>query len=561
MKYVLDFETRNEEPATVWLWVALDMESEEKQIGFNIKTCFDWMNSLEDHSSIYIHNLKFDGEFLKWCFLENNIEFVRNNKSLKKCEATTVISNLNEFYQMTYRNKKAKFIKLYDSYKQLPMRVEELPKAFGLEDSKGEIDYNKYRPINYIPTDNEIDYCVKDCKIVKDALNKFWSLTVHHKNTLSSASYEAFMNTLTPKEEATYFSDWKKYATIELDNEIRKSYRGGFCRVNPLYAGKILNNVYYYDVNSMYPYQMTDKRLPFGLPLHGFGQYKYDAKYPLYLQKIKVICEVKQNKAPTVLLNNGLALNQYLTTTKGEILELTLTNIDLKRFYKNYDIIKIEYIEYWKFMAKKGIPNKFILPLYEGKLKYKKLGNKPAEQVCKLQMNSVSGKFGENPVRYNRIPVKIENNKIIYEEYTTDSRGKMKYLPFITFITSYSREYIFKLIDKIGYKNWVYSDTDSIMSLISFEDKYIDNTELGKFKLETCFEKLKVIGPKTYLGTTQNHKKVVKVCGATEAIKAVDFDDFNANMVIPNGRRMAKRVKGGIKIVDAPFTIKERQTN
>ena len=521
----------------------------------------NWMNNICENSSIYIHNLKFDGEFLKWCFLENNIEFVRNDKPLKKCQATTVISNLNEFYQMTYRNKRAKFIKLFDSYKQLPMKVKDLSKAFGLKDYKGEIDYNKHRPINYLATDEEIDYCVKDCKIVKDALNKFWSLTLFHKNTLSSASYEAFLNTLTPVENATYFSDWKKYATIELDSEIRKAYRGGFCRVNPLYAGKTLNNVYYYDVNSMYPFQMTDKKLPFGLPLHGVGKYEYDAKYPLYIQKIKVNCSVKRNKVPSVLLNNGIVLNQYLIDTNNEMLELTLSSVDLKRFLKNYNISRIEYVEYLKFRAKKGIPNKFILPLYEGKLKYKKTKNKPAEQVCKLQMNSVSGKFGENPIRYNRRPVRIENDKIIYEEYTTDARGKMKYLPFIVFITAYSREYIFKLIDKIGYKNWVYSDTDSIMSLVPLDDTYIDNTELGKFKLETNFIKLKVIGPKTYLGLTQNSEKVVKACGATEAIKKVNFDEFSANMVFPNGRRMAKRVKGGIKIVDAPFTIKERQAD
>lgn len=564
MRYVVDFETRNEEPATVWLWVAMDMETEEVYKGYEFATFFDWINALNEKTEIYFHNLAFDGKFVLWFFLEHWVEFVEQGVPLKKRQATTIISNLNVFYSLTYRNDKGKFIKMFDSYKLLCSKVEDLPQRYDLEVKKGSIDYNKHRPYGYRATKNELEYCINDCKIVKLSLIHLENNTSVRKSTMSAISYQSFLDTLSINQKYEYFEWWEKFTPVEVDQEIRKAYRGGFCRVNPQYAGKDLKDVYYYDVNSMYPYQMCDKRLPYGPPVHEKGEYKYDPKYPLAIQKIQVSCKIKNKKVPTILLNYTSRNSTYLIDsfdpeTNKAYIELSMTNIELKRFKKHYEIERIIYIEYWKFKAKKGIFDNYIPKLVEERTIYKKKGNKPASEACKLQMNSLSGKFGENPIKVNKIPIGVESGKIKYKEQKIINRYKKKYLPMIIFITAYSREYIFSVIDKIGYDNWVYSDTDSIMSLVTFPKELLHNTKLGKFKLEDKFVKLKVIGPKTYYGVRSNNENVIKAAGATDAIQLVKYEDFIEGMVVEGGRHMAKNVQGGIKIVDAPFTIRQKQ--
>ena len=282
------------------------------------------------------------------------------------------------------------------------------------------------------------------------------------------------------------------------------------------------------------------------------------------MKEIEVTCKLKDKKVPTILLNYTSRSSTYLIDsfnleTNKDKIELSLTNIELKRFKKHYEILDMYYIEYWKFKAKKGIFDNYIPKLVEERTKYKKKSNKPASEACKLQMNSLSGKFGENPIKVNKIPIAIENGKIKYKEQKIINRYRKKYLPMIIFITAYSREYIFSVIDMIGYDNWVYSDTDSIMSLVPFPKELLHKTILGKFKLEDKFIKLKVIGPKTYYGVRYNKENVIKAAGATDAIQLVKYEDFIEGMVVEGGRHMAKNVQGGIKIVDAPFTIRQKQ--
>ena len=60
----------------------------------------------------------------------------------------------------------------YDSLKIIPMSVKAISKAFNLEETKLQIDYNKERSReNYVLTDEEKEYIKNDVVIVAKALN------------------------------------------------------------------------------------------------------------------------------------------------------------------------------------------------------------------------------------------------------------------------------------------------------------------------------------------------------------------------------------------------------
>lgn len=100
---------------------------------------------------------------------------------------------------------------------------------------------------------------------------------------------------------------------------------------------------------------MYEKLLPFGEPIFFEGKYKEDICYPLYIQRIICSFELKEGKIPTIQIKNTKSFfipTEYLISSDNQIVELTLTNIDLKLFFEQYNVYELEYICGWKFKRK-----------------------------------------------------------------------------------------------------------------------------------------------------------------------------------------------------------------
>lgn len=123
-----------------------------------------------------------------------------------------------------------------------------------------------------------------------------------------------------------------------------------------------MENITVLDVNSLYPSVMYEKMLPFGEPIYYEGKYKEDNIYNLYIQMITCSFEIKKNKIPTIQLkkNFNFKANEYLESSKGEIVCLVLTSIDLKLFLEQYNVENLEYVSGWKFRSLNGIFKSYI---------------------------------------------------------------------------------------------------------------------------------------------------------------------------------------------------------
>jgi hypothetical protein len=173
LKFTADFETTgNNKEVRVWAWVLIDIDTCKLYAkGTDIQSFFKTLECL--NSVVYFHNLKYDGEYNISYLLMNGY---KHNSTKNKKTFDTLITDDLKFYSITtyYKKMNRKYLKttFYDSYKKLPFKAEKIAKSFKLPIVKGEIDYEKYRPIGYKPTNKEWTYVINDALIIAMALKK-----------------------------------------------------------------------------------------------------------------------------------------------------------------------------------------------------------------------------------------------------------------------------------------------------------------------------------------------------------------------------------------------------
>lgn len=220
-KYTADFETAIwlENKTYVWAWAICSIDNENKiEYGNNIDEFMRWCYKNRG-STVYFHNMKFDGEFLIYWLLKHGYKHVEK-ENVENNTFTTLISNMSQFYSITvyYKvyNKRYEKITFIDSLKIIPFSVEEVAKCFDLPISKLKIDYGKERPEkNYIMTKEEKAYIKNDVLIMAKALELLFNQDLT-KMTQGSNAVCDYKKTI--KNYSRYFPELDR----ELDAEIRK---------------------------------------------------------------------------------------------------------------------------------------------------------------------------------------------------------------------------------------------------------------------------------------------------------------------------------------------------
>lgn len=289
-KFTADFETATweENETWVWAWATCEIGNEENlQIGNNIDDFIEYLKK-EKNPKVYFHNLKFDGEFLIYWALTHGFTHVQKKEDIKDMTFTTLISDMGQFYSICLyfkkdKNRNVKKITFFDSLKIIPFSVSEIAKSFGLPISKLEIDYKKKREKGYILTDEEKEYIKNDVLIVAKALNQIFNEGLT-KMTEGSNALSDFKKIISENKFEHYFIQLDK----KLDEELRKSYKGGFTYLSPEYKEKDVEKGIVLDVNSLYPSVMHEEKYPFGNPVFFKGKYEEDNIYDLYIQVIRL---------------------------------------------------------------------------------------------------------------------------------------------------------------------------------------------------------------------------------------------------------------------------------
>ena len=567
-KYTADFETATwlKDETYVWAWAICEIGNINNIIiGNDIDEFIKWC--IENHNTtLYFHNLKFDGEFIISYLFNHGYEYIKDRKEKRDKTFTTLISDMGLFYSIEVyfhvKGKKTKKITFIDSLKIINRSVEEIPKMFGLNIEKLELDYNTPREKGYILKDYEKDYITNDVKIVALALEVLFKENLESM-TIGSNALKDFKKIHSIRKYQRMFPE----LNYEIDHDMRQAYKGGFTYLNPIYKEKDVGEGVVLDVNSLYPSVMYEKPMPIGEPFFFEGEYKEDKVYPLYIQMITCCFELKEGRIPTIQIKNSKIFmeNEYLDSSNGELITLVLSNIDLKLFLEQYNVYELTYECGWKFKAMNGIFTEYIDKWIKVKIEATKSGNKGMRSLAKLMLNSLYGKFATSLDIQSKIPY-LENGIVKYYLSEKETR-KGLYLPIGIFITSYAREKTIRTsqaikdysIKKYGKDMYIYSDTDSIHTLLPIEELKqfcdIDDVALGKWAWEASFDKARFVRQKCYLESINGEVKITCAGMPKECYKYVEWEKFREGFTC-GGKLTFKHVVGGVKLVETDFTIK-----
>ena len=295
----------------------------------------------------------------------------------------------------------------------------------------------------------------------------------------------------------SYF--WKSDYRKDLYDFTRKSYTGGRTEIFKM-KGK---NLYYYDFNSLYPHICVKNQFPH--PDKFFVIDDCDIKYfnSDIRDKLMYIIEAtvyEKDKYPIL----GIKYEDSLRFFRGKKTGVWCST-EFQRFLKKEEnhLIKIHKIRV--YYETHNIFDFFFETLYYDRLKAKKKGLVSEAYRDKIIMNSLTGKFGQNPIREGwtlATEEMLNSNQLLDNpkeviHYTLVSMIKQEIellkdymlIEYSSFITSDAKgmikEDLIDLIVSLGGEVY-YCDTDSIFCDIPLEiyKPEMINEKLGGLKNE-----------------------------------------------------------------------------
>lgn len=612
LRYVADFETNNHaEDCRVWGAGIAEIPATQHgtvnvQHFNNMKDFLSFLSNQEKTHEVYFHNLKFDAQFLIHELLSNGFTYDENLSESNTFR--TLITGTNTFYCMEIcwsaqvkkngKNKKTgeqKYLtkrvvtKIVDSFKKIPLSVEKMGKAFGFDIQKGSIDYNAIRPVGHELTEEEKAYITNDVEIVARALSVFIEQGFT-RMTLSADALKSFKQSMSGQVGEKADQIYRKYFPIidtEKDEWIRLAYKGGLVQIKKGEEEKIQGKGMTLDVNSLYPSVMKYAWLPYGAPIEYNGFYydevnaRYHQSHPLFIQEFYCSFKLKANR-PAIAQQKAFFKDiEYME--EGFMQHMHMTSIDLELFFECYDVTDFVPLRGMAFRCHRGFFDNYIDGWMAVKEEATKTGNKAMRQISKLFLNSLFGKFSTDTKSFVNVPYLDEKTGIVKYKTVEGQQKQVQYTAMSAFITSYARQTLVHAMIQ-EWDRLVYVDTDSI-HLKGWErpNLYIDDVELGAWKIEGYWTSGKFIKNKAYLecyvqkvtgmdeetgelefkritneadlDSIESEELEVKCSGMTDDIKPfVTFDNFQVGSTF-EGKRLMKTVAGGRIIQEVAFTI------
>jgi hypothetical protein len=527
---------------------------------------------------VYAHNLSgFDGIFLL-------------NHLLPFGKVEPIIFN-SKLIAIKVRLINGKTITFKDSYLLLPASIRRLCITFKIEASKGlfpfslrNIFYKGLFPaykywtgisleqyldmksefnllgIKWSFKDEAIKYCQLDCKCLFDILIKYNDLIYQHFNinihsvlTLPALAMKIYKSKFMP--ENTIYQ-----LTPNIDRDIRQAYTGGAVDVyiphNRLdnFFSWIFETLYYYDVNSLYPFIMANTPMPVGKPKYFKGDirvinpeaYGYfyceitspsDIAHPILQQRIKT--------------TEGIRTIAGIGSWTGWVYSEEMYNAQNNHNYQFNILMGYEFDKGYIFKD-------YIDTLYELRMQYEK--DDPMNYVAKLLMNSLYGKFGMKPQStkvdiYNLASdselnsffemvdkygpsiqdwFKLDQHYVVIRDKVSDLynnedndhyHGLDVNVAISAAITAGGRMWMSTIKNRFEF-NLFYSDTDSFVTNKPLPSFMVGN-KLGQFKLEYTIERAVFLAPKVYAFITSSGEEIIKVKGIKQdALSGLHIEDL-----------------------------------
>lgn len=552
--FVGDFETtvfKGQIATEVWASASVELFTEDVQIFHSLEEQFKYLVNQNDNIVIYYHNLKFDGGF--WLpflmqYMGYEQAFINTDKdnpykgeweetkNMKNNTFKYSISEMGQWYNIIIKVNN-RIIDIRDSLKLLPFSVERIAKSFKTKHQKlHNIEYKGFRYSGCEITEEERKYIANDVLVIKEALEIMHSEN-HKELTIGACCLKEFKNFYGKQDYEEFFPDISLieldkeiYGSINADEYIRKSYKGGWCYLVKGKENKIYKNGSTADGNSLYPSVMSSEsgnRYPVGIPHFWKGNLIPDealASNRYYFIRIRTRFKIKHNKLPFIQIKKtflydgteNLETSDFKNIKTGEYtrfcimpdgsyrdsrVTLTLTMTDYKLLLEHYDLFDYEILDGCWFFSEIGLFDNYI-EKYK-KIKVESTGAK--RELAKLFLNNLYGKMASNDNSSFKVAF-VKEDKTLGFAFVSEHNKKIGYIPIGSAITSYARNTTIRIAQANYYglneRGFIYADTDSVhCDLEPHELKgfIAHDTDFCCWKIESYWDKAYFTRQKTYI--------------------------------------------------------------
>ena len=454
---------------------------------------------------VYVHNLSFEFQFLSRRYEWAKVFCTDNRKPLY------AISGGIE-YRCSY---------LLSGYSL--EKVGEHLQRYKVTKLIGDLNYSKLRHSKTILTEEEINYCINDVKIVASYIMEQieeWGNITRIPLTKTGFVRKFCRKKCLESKTGKSGRNWKyinlmeelKINGMEEFNALQRAFTGGFTHSNAERTDEIIADVLSYDFTSSYPYVMISEKFPMTrgkkIQPKSIEQFEYIINKFHAVFDIEFInifsSELQDNpiSASRCILKEKAVINNGRITAAARIVT-TITEIDyqvIKMFYTWQDIkIGIMWVYSSDYLPSEYVDS--VLTLYEKKTELKGVEGMESEYLqSKEMLNSCYGMIVTNPLRDEyTFDTEWRERQLTKEEKAkqldtyNNSRQRFLFYPWGVYVTAYARRNLFTAIYELK-NNYIYSDTDSV--------KFTD--EEGKFK--QYFELYNAIVRRKLLQACKHHK-------------------------------------------------------
>lgn len=530
-KYYIAKFKNYENSALIEEWGLSDIDGKSYHNGDGIEAFMEFVESLGT-VTVYMHGLKTDGvAIMDYLLREKYIYTSSISGGLLPGFFSTLITEDGDVFSITEAHPRGTTM-FKDSTKLTSADETELRKAFRLDIKSEGLE--------------------KDVRTVASVL-KILQAQGLKKSTAASCAMSDYKKRCGGSKA---FRELFPEIGLDCDNDLRKTYRGGWCFVNPIHAGKPTKPGTIVDCNGLYSYIQRDFPLPYGVPEYFTGRGEACHERPLFIQHLRASFILKPGALPWIQIKYDYRYdpNSYIYMSSG-LTDLYLTSPELELLAETYDVSEVEYIDGWSFKASADMFKGYVDYWQGVKTESTKQGNGALRQVAKIMLNALGGRFGLKMTRATKRPV-LTKQGLRYKLNEADTNPGV-YLPVIIFITAYGRVHTVRKAISCGSR-FLYSDTDSV----AFVGKdvpecfKVDKYELGAWKVCADFSSAIFCHAKCYIYEDADGVNV-KISGMPDYMhEQVTFENFRPGAVYEH-KLVPEKVPGGVIFRETTFKISD----
>jgi hypothetical protein len=461
-------------------------------------------------------------------------------------------------------------IRIWDTFNYVPSSLEKIGASIG---------YPKMKTPDFADCeDRELSiYCKNDVDVIHHFIEKLIEFLKKHnltrlKSTGSAIAFNAFRHRFYDMENNPIHIHANPKA-IKLE---RDSYKGGITECYQI--GQYKKHSYKVDINSMYPAMMKNK-MPVKLLYYNEGKTGLKEEMIQAMKEgyhVIADCTIWLPEEYSFILSKLPTKDKKCGFIQG-IQQVSLTTPEIDFVLKHG---KIDWVSRLSVYKTAKIFDEYVDFFYAKKSEYKK-DNPVFCEFSKLCLNKLYGKFGQRgsdyKLLYKNMPCDVKSyeqreagkpaihfmhfgNKV-YQVKRNDENSMDSFVAISSIITGYARVYLSELILKADKKHVFYNDTDSLIldeeGLLNLKE-YLNDDEIGKFKIEKVAERFEIIKPKHYVFGDEIKCKGVKKSSIIlheddkeMTVLQQQFERFNSSF--RNNSIDYERVKWTVKVISKTY--------